>query len=424
MRRRQALVVGLAGLSAACARPAAAPVATVPPQPRPVAPPSPVAAPTSPVASAPTSTVAVPTQPVPMPSATPTAPVVAEREVQLDIRIWNGEAELQLDGRTIQPGHFSVPPGLHQVAALVDGDVVALADTPPDGGPVDVVVPPSLAGLAVMIENQADARPQSGLTTADVVYEALAEGGITRFIAVYLSADAPVVGPVRSLRHYFAFMAADYGADVVHIGASPEGFAWRDAMNMGHLDESAGDPGIWRVRSRPAPHNAYTDTAADRGFLEQLGRQQNHQWGPLRFDAQAPRGAEVAEQVTLGFLPWPYRVGYTWDATVGRYLRAMDGGAHIDAATGDQVAPAIVVIQFADVGEIPNDPKLRLDVNLVGGSGELVVFSDGTRRAGTWSKSAPRSASVWQDDQGQPLVIPPGPVWVEVVPLGSPLTSA
>src|SRR5579859_5665563 len=282
MRRRQALVVGLAGLSAACARPAAAPVATVPPQPRPVAPPSPVAAPTSPVASAPTSTVAVPTQPVPMPSATPTAPVVAEREVQLDIRIWNGEAELQLDGRTIQPGHFSVPPGPHQVAALV-------------GGPVDVVVPPSLAGLAVMIENQADARPQSGLTTADVVYEALAEGGITRFIAVYLSADAPVVGPVRSLRHYFAFMAADYGADVVHIGASPEGFAWRDAMNMGHLDESAGDPGVWRIGSRPPPHNAYTDTAADRGFLAQRGRQNNHQWGPLLFSDQAPSGELVAE---------------------------------------------------------------------------------------------------------------------------------
>src|SRR5216683_8017562 len=75
------------------------------------------------------------------------------------------------------------------------------------GGKVDLVVPPPHASLAIMVENQADARPQSGLTNADVVYEALAEGGITRFIALYLSGDAPVVGPVRSLRHYFAFMA-------------------------------------------------------------------------------------------------------------------------------------------------------------------------------------------------------------------------
>jgi hypothetical protein len=63
-----------------------------------------------------------------------------------------------------------------------------------------------------------------------------------------------------------------------------------------------------------------------------------------------------------------------------------------------------------------------LDVNLVGGSGQLEVFSNGTRREGTWSKVAPRTSSSWLDDRGNPLVIPPGPVWVEVVPLDSPLT--
>jgi hypothetical protein len=102
----------------------------------------------------------------------------------------------------------------------------------------------------------------------------------------------------------------------------------------------------------------------------------------------------------------------------------MEGRAHIDAASGEQVAPATVVVQFADVEAIPNDPKLRLDVNLVGASGQLVVFSNGTRREGTWTKSAPRNSTRWLDDRAQPLVIPPGPVWVEVVPLDSPLTSA
>src|SRR6266851_1345264 len=417
MRRRHALVVGLAGLTAACARSASAPATAVPSTPLPARTPAPQPA----AASTPLTTVA-PTAPISTPTAVPTPSPVPENQVALDVRLWNGEAEVQVDGRTIQPGHLSVPRGAHQLAALVDGEVAALADAPPDGGAVDLVVPPAHASLAIMIENQADARPQSGLTSADVVYEALAEGGITRFIALYLSGDAPVVGPVRSLRHYFAFLAADYGADVVHIGASPEGFAWRDAMNMGHLDESAGDPGVWRVRSRPPPHNAYTDTAADRGFLQQMGRQQNRRWGPLLFDARAPRGEDVAEQVTIGFLPWPYRVGYAWDATQCRYLRSMEGRAHVDAATGEQIAPATVVVQFADVEAIPNDPKLRLDVNLVGGSGDLVVFSEGFRREGTWSKSAPRSASVWLDAAGNPLVIPPGPVWVEVLPLDSSLT--
>ena len=212
----------------------------------------------------------------------------------------------------------------HQLAALVDGDVVALMDVPPTGGAVDLVVPPPLASLAIMIENQADARPQTGLTQADVVYEALAEGGITRFIALFLTGDAAVVGPVRSLRHYFAFMAADYGADVVHIGASPEGFAWRDAMNMGYLDESAGDPGVWRIRTRPPPHNAYTETAADRGFLAQRGRQNNHQWGPLRSASRRRRATPQPKASRSGSFPGPIASAYTWDASQ-RALPALHG---------------------------------------------------------------------------------------------------
>lgn len=273
-----------------------------------------------------------------------------------------------------------------------------------------------------MVENQADARPQTGLTQADVVYEALAEGGITRFITIYLTGDAPVVGPVRSLRHYFAFLAADYGADVVHIGASPEGFAWRDAMNMGHLDEAAGDPGVWRIRQRPPPHNAYTDTAVDRDLLAGMGRQRNRLWGPLRF-GDPPHG-EPAERIDLRFRPWPYRVAWQWDGESARYLREMEGAPHRDAASGEQVSVASVVIQFTDVEAIPDDPKLRLDMNIVGGSGDLVVFSGGSQRTGHWRKDAPRSSSVWQDDQGNSLVLPQGPVWVEVMPVGSPLSVA
>ena len=353
--------------------------------------------------------------PAPQPSPTPSG------QIALDIQLWNGAAEVQLDGRTVSPGRVMAERGPHQAAALVDGEVAALADTPSDGGSVDLVVPPAFASLAIMIENQADARPQTGLTQADVVYEALAEGGITRFIALYLSGDVPVVGPVRSLRHYFAFLAADYGADVVHIGASPEGYAWRDAMNMGHLDETFAEPGVWRVPTRPPPHNAYTDTSADRGFLQDRGRQQTRSWGPLLFSDKAPSGDLSAENIELHFRPWPYQVDYVWDASSERYLRFMEGDPHADEASGDQIAPASVVIQFAEVDPIPNDPKLRLDVNLVGASGQLVVFSHGTMREGTWSKSAPAAPSVWLDQAGKPLVLPYGPIWVEVMPIGSPL---
>jgi hypothetical protein len=293
---------------------------------------------------------------------------------------------------------------------------VAPTASPPAQAEIE---PPPLASLAVMIENQADARPQTGLTSADVVYEALAEGGITRFVALFLTRDADVVGPVRSLRHYFAFLAADYGADMIHIGASPEGFAWRDAMNMGYLDETKGDPGVWRVTSRRPPHNAYTNTAVDRALLEARGRQNNHQWGPLRFDDAAPRGVDTAEHLSIAFRPWPFRATYDWDPDLERYLRAMDGVAHLDAESGLPIAPTSVVVQFANVQAIPNDEKLRLDVDLVGARGDLLVFSGGTQRGGSWAKGGARSPTRWLDEAGEPLRIPPGPVWVEVVPLGS-----
>jgi hypothetical protein len=413
---RRALVVGLAGLLAACAAPSAPPTAsptdllpTAPPARTPTPPPTP--APTARATLAPAT--ARPTE------ASPTATPVTR--VELDIRVWNGAADLQLDGRPIDPGHVLAEAGTHEVTALVEGQVVAAVVSPATGSEVNLVLPPQRAALAVMIENQADARPQTGLTSADVVYEALAEGGITRFIALFLNDDAPVVGPVRSLRHYFAFFAAEYGADVVHIGASPEGYAWRDALNMGHLDETFGEPGIWRVGWRPPPHNAYTDTTADREILAARGRQVNRGWGPLLFSEQAARGTIAARQIGMRFRPWAYRVEYAWDEAAGRYLRSMEGQPHRDGATGDQVAPAAVVVQFADVEAIPDDPKLRLDVDLAGAGGALVAFSSGTRRDGSWTKPAADAPSTWLDEDGNPMVLPPGPVWVEVLPIGSAL---
>src|SRR5207249_974633 len=108
-------------------------------------------------------------------------------------------------------------------------------------------------------------------------------------------------------------------------------------------------------------------------------RQRNRLWGPLRFSPSAPRGEEPVSEMTFGFRPWPYRVHYEWEASAGRYLRWMEGAPHLDGQTGEQIAPASVVAQFADVEAIPGDPKLRLDVDLVGAHGDLLVFSGGTQ---------------------------------------------
>src|SRR5262249_33130422 len=171
--QRRTLLISLAGLISACAGPSSSP-----------APPSPTAA--SAPTSNPTPAPIIVPPPTLVPTTVPTAPPATATptpRMALDVRLWNGTAEVQLDGRTIEPGRQVIEPGVHHLAALVDGDVVYATDSPADGGTVDLIVPPPFAGLAVMVENQSDARPPSGLPGADGVYQALAHGVITPLVA-------------------------------------------------------------------------------------------------------------------------------------------------------------------------------------------------------------------------------------------------
>ena len=97
--------------------------------------------------------------------------------------------------------------------------------TPTETTPAEQPPAAPIYPLAVMVDNFPSSRPQTGLGAADIVYEALAEGGITRFLAIYASRDPELVGPVRSARHYYVYWAAEYNAPLVHVMASDEGYA-------------------------------------------------------------------------------------------------------------------------------------------------------------------------------------------------------
>jgi hypothetical protein len=114
--------------------------------------------------------------------------------------------------------------------------------------------------LGVIIENHNSVRPQSGLSKADIVYEALAEGGITRFLAIYLQEDS-TLGPVRSNRPYFLSWLSEYDAAYAHVGGSPDAQARIKEYNIKDLDQFfIGAPTYERVGYRAAPHNVYTNT--------------------------------------------------------------------------------------------------------------------------------------------------------------------
>src|SRR5919198_597501 len=147
----------------------------------------------------------------------------------------------------------------------------------------------SMGAFAVLIDNNSDARPQSGLDAADVVYEAPTEGGIPRLMALYLR-DTQVerIGPVRSARQYFVYLAAEYHVALAHISGSPQGLAALDETGLPRLDEARGDGGFTRDPSRQAPHDAYVSTQAVRGELARAGTRVSATTAGLSFGAFRP----------------------------------------------------------------------------------------------------------------------------------------
>lgn len=277
--------------------------------------------------------------------------------------------------------------------------------------------------FAVMIDNIKEARPHFGLADADVVYEAPAEGGIPRLMPIFLRADTDVssIGPVRSARHYFVYMANEYRTPIVHIGASPQGIDALSATGLLDLDEERGDAGFWRDPSRRAPHNAFVSTASIREVLRQRSAPIDASLGPLNF-GDFVLGSQAATTIVI---PYPggerYMLEYDYDPDNQVYNRVMDGVPHVDGSTGQQYTAKSIIVQFANTVAIPNDDAGRLDIALVG-SGKGVLVADGTQVPLQWSKASVRSATQFKRIDGAPFALPSGQVWIQIVPLETQLS--
>jgi len=282
--------------------------------------------------------------------------------------------------------------------------------------------PPNPYPLAVMVENLIDARPQVGLDKADVIYEALAEGGISRFLALYLTQEAEAIGPVRSTRHYFVYTAAEYNASLIFVGASPIGYAALAATGIRTVNESRGDAGIWRSFRRDPPHNAYTGTLEAREAADAKGPGGPGSWGPLLFkDPTVLMSGEPATTIRIRYPPLGvYDVDYTYDPEANRYLRVMDGYRHRDQFTGEQLAAANVIVQIVPDEVI--DREGRLDLAQIG-EGRAYYFLDGVAIEGTWTKADYGSRTLFWDTAGNLIRFnPSGTTWIQLLPPEGRLT--
>ena len=281
---------------------------------------------------------------------------------------------------------------------------------------------------AVMIENSPDARPQSGLTEAGVVFEAIAEGGITRFVTLFQEADAELIGPVRSARPYYLEWAAAFDPALAHVGGSYEALQMLGSGRYGlNIDEVK--PTIWRVKDRYAPHNAYTSTT------ELLKYEENHGKTSSKFTAwerhkktQKYECCETCDclapttHISLTISSALYNVTYDWDEATNTYKRSVGGKPHMSRAldrTETQITPDVVVAIMVNQ-QLAAD-RLHNQITTVG-SGKAYVFQGGHMSEGTWSKTSSSEQIKFFDESGQELKLNRGQVWITAVPNNKEVT--
>lgn len=273
--------------------------------------------------------------------------------------------------------------------------------------------------LAVLIENSPMARPQTGLTDACAVYEAITEGGITRFLAIFLHADPPVIGPVRSARPHFINLAREYDAALVHCGESYEALQILTTdPSIYNLDQMKYARPFWRDRTRRAPHNLYTAAEKVRAQLLKLGWEQNVPSTLPGFTGTAPMPADATNagtaEINFGGAV-RYRLRLTYDAERGGYLREMDGKPHVDRVSGQPIVAKNVLIQTVQAAPFAESKLHTYDVTVVGG-GDGLFLRDGKQCPMRWSKYNDQAITRYTDAAGNPLPFQAGQTWIELVP--------
>lgn len=277
--------------------------------------------------------------------------------------------------------------------------------------------------VAVMIDDHSNARPQSGLADASVVWHAPAEGGIPRYMALFGEGDPPSVGPVRSARLYFIAWASEWNAVFVHSGGSPQALRLlRSRDGRGRLVYDAdefryGGRFLYRISGRFAPHNVYTDARNLRRLAKEVGAKDVDASPVWRFAPDAP----ISERPKGGRIVVPYlanRVSYAYDRRTNRYLRSVSKeGRQVDAGTGERIGPRNVVIMVVDFRPL-NDPKQRLEARVTG-SGTAWIATNGRTVKGTWKKAAFDGPTRFFGPDGEPVTLTAGQTFVQVVPRGT-----
>jgi hypothetical protein len=298
--------------------------------------------------------------------------------------------------------------------------------------PTPVLVPAPLTGepvsaavaarhpIAVMIDDLGAARPQSGLSSASVVWQAPAEGGIPRYMAIFQDTLPKSIGPVRSSRYYYIAWAAEWRAIYAHSGGSPGAKATLQAKGSGqyvyNVDEFRYSGTFFRIKTRFSPHNLYTTSAKLRALGKRIGAKDKAYKTVWDFAPDAPLDERpYGGTITVKY---PYNaISYKYDRTTNTYLRSVTGEKkQTDAGTGTRIAPKNVVVMRMRFGPLndghPGAPRLEATVV---GSGPAWISTNGRTIKGTWKKASITKPTQFFDAKGNEVTLTIGQTFVQVV---------
>jgi hypothetical protein len=263
----------------------------------------------------------------------------------------------------------------------------------------------------VMIENSPDARPQSGLTEAGVVVEAIAEGGITRFLALYQEAKPAYIGPVRSARPYYLDFALAFNASLAHVGGSPDALKQIKSLKVRDIDQFHNPNGYQRITQRYAPHNMYTSM----GRLDALNKARGYKSSEFvswpRKEDNASRTPE-AKFIDMTISSFYYNTSYKYDLKSDSYRRSEGGRPHIDERSRKQISPKVLIAMVTNY-RIHSDGVHS--IYRTTGKGTVYIFQDGGVTRGTWHKSQRNSQVTFTDSKNQPIKLNAGQAWITLV---------
>ena len=269
--------------------------------------------------------------------------------------------------------------------------------------------------IAVKIDNHPNARPQSGIERANAIVEIPVEG-ITRFIALFHDTGATFLGPVRSGRPTDGKFLNPLGAVFAISGG--QDWVLRGIRNEGVEIIGEVPPAMFRVGSRRAPHNLYTDTNELRTMADERGYPDEPPPKMFTFGDLAS-GAESVSDIEMNFGNG-FVVNWSYDRSSGRYLRFFNGSpAELISEEGETspiTADTLVVVLATRFTERAPAGGTSVPAVDTVGEGQAYVFAGGRMSEGTWSRQSSADLIVFEDVRGQPLPVPAGYLWMAIVP--------